>query len=241
MTKVCSVCKIEKPLEEFSKDKRKKSGRGSWCKLCTNIHHKKYRSEHKEEEIAYRKANAERFKSYWHEYSKKWRTKNRAYYLNYKKEYYKNNKEKHLEYDKKWKKEHPDNVKIYCDKSNKKRISHPKGKLNNSIRVGIYDSLQKGSKSNRHWEELVGYTLEQLQKHIEKQFVVGMTWENYGKHGWHIDHIIPISAFNFETPEDIDFRRCWSLNNLRPLWATDNLKKHDKLIKPFQPSLMIAA
>lgn len=57
--------------------------------------------------------------------------------------------------------------------------------------------------------------------------------------GWHIDHKIPKSAFNFETPEDIDFKRCWALKNLQPLWAAENIKKHDRVDKPFQPSLAI--
>jgi hypothetical protein len=49
----------------------------------------------------------------------------------------------------------------------------------------------------------------------------------------------PITAFNFNTPEDIDFKRCWALSNLQPLWARDNLSKQNKLIKPFQPSLLL--
>ena len=87
----------------------------------------------------------------------------------------------------------------------------------------------------RRWETLVGYTAQDLIKHIESQFVDGMNWEN--RHRWHIDHIIPVSAFNFTEPEHIDFKRCWALENLQPLWAKDNMRKHAKLDKPFQPSL----
>jgi 5-methylcytosine-specific restriction endonuclease McrA len=64
-----------------------------------------------------------------------------------------------------------------------------------------------------------------------------MTWGNYGRHGWHIDHRIPISAFNFKAPTDIDFKKCWALSNLQPLWSHENQKKYNKLLKPFQPSL----
>ena len=73
-------------------------------------------------------------------------------------------------------------------------------------------------------------------KHIEKKFVSGMSWSNYGR--WHIDHIKPISKFNFVKPEDEDFKRCWALKNLQPLWAEENLSKHNKLEKPIQPSLI---
>lgn len=102
--------------------------------------------------------------------------------------------------------------------------------------VAIYYAL-KGNKKNRKWENLVGYTLQDLKDHIEKMFSDGMSWENIGE--WHIDHIIPKSAFNYTEPEHIDFKRCWSLSNLQPLWAKENMSKRCKLKKQFQPSLQI--
>lgn len=132
------------------------------------------------------------------------------------------NIEKHREYDRK--------------RAEKKR-STPQGRLNNNMRRGISNALD-GMKAGHHWENLVGYTLDQLKQHIEKKFKLGMTWDNYGKL-WHIDHKIPISAFNFEKPEDIDFKKCWNLKNLQPMEAKENMKKHNKLEKPFQPSLTI--
>jgi len=62
-------------------------------------------------------------------------------------------------------------------------------------------------------------------KHLESLFLPGMNWENYGFYGWHIDHIIPVVKFRFETVDDPDFKKCWSLTNLQPLWAKDNYKK----------------
>jgi hypothetical protein len=108
-----------------------------------------------------------------------------------------------------------------------------------NMACSINQSL-KGNKNGRSWEKIVGYTLDKLIKHLEKQFLPGMTWKNRGRGGWHIDHIIPVSAFNFETVEDIDFRKCWALNNLRPLWEVENLRKADRVDKPFQSSLAIA-
>jgi hypothetical protein len=111
--------------------------------------------------------------------------------------------------------------------------------LNKSVSERMRGSLKKGVKAHRPWESLVGYTVEQLRVHLEKQFKRGMTWENHGIKGWHIDHKIPVSAFNFERPEDIDFKRCWELSNLQPMWWRDNLVKNNKLEHPFQPSLCI--
>jgi len=94
-----------------------------------------------------------------------------------------------------------------------------------------------GRKNHRSWLSLIDYTVSDLKKHLERQFQEGMTWENYGD--WHIDHIIPVSAFNITCPEDLDFKRCWALSNLRPLWAKENIIKHCKLEKPFQPALAL--
>jgi len=112
----------------------------------------------------------------------------------------------------------------------------PKFKLNRNMRRSIHHSLN-GTKNYRKWKELIGYGVDELKLHLEKQFQPGMSWENYGE--WHIDHDIPISAFNFTKPEHEDFKRCWALKNLRPLWANENQIKHAKLSKHFQPKLMI--
>lgn len=109
-------------------------------------------------------------------------------------------------------------------------------KLNCYISTAMWRSL-KGSKGGEFWLNLVGYTFNELKKHLEKQFVNGMTWDNYGK--WHIDHKIPISVFNFTKPEDNDFKRCWALKNLQPLWAKENQLKGAKITEHFQPSLLL--
>jgi len=111
-------------------------------------------------------------------------------------------------------------------------------RLNDAIHAGIYASL-KGNKNRKKWQSLVGYSLKELIEHLEKQFTNGMAWDNYGcgMGKWHIDHIIPKAVFGYNSSSDLDFRRCWTLSNLRPMWGKDNLEKKDKIIKPFQPSL----
>lgn len=56
-------------------------------------------------------------------------------------------------------------------------------------------------------------------------FINGMTWEKFMAGEIHIDHIVPVSSFNIVSDECEEFKRCWSLSNLRPLWAKDNLSK----------------
>ena len=90
-----------------------------------------------------------------------------------------------------------------------------------AIRVAL--KARRNSKRGRRWEELVGYTTDDLSKHLESRFQPGMTWANMGK--WHIDHIRPQSSFTYTSTDDPEFRECWALKNLQPLWASDNLRK----------------
>ena len=94
-----------------------------------------------------------------------------------------------------------------------------KYKISNNISRSMRRSLST-IKEGRHWEELVGYTVNDLRTHLEKQFVNGMSWDNYGK--WHIDHIRPMCSFNITDYKYEDFKKCWLLNNLQPLWESDN-------------------
>lgn len=74
-------------------------------------------------------------------------------------------------------------------------------------------------------EVMLGYTRQEIEQHIEKQFQRGMSWANYGE--WHIDHIIPIAHFLNNGIEDPAVINC--LSNLRPIWADENHKKNAKV------------
>ncbi|HCR36375.1 TPA: hypothetical protein DIU22_05055 [Candidatus Woesebacteria bacterium] len=102
----------------------------------------------------------------------------------------------------------------------------PKYRLDNNIRPRISKSL-KGKKAGRKWETLVGYTLQDLYQHFEKQFDEKMNWENYGKY-WHLDHIVPKSWFLYSTAEEQAFKNCWALANLQPLEVKKNLIKGNR-------------
>lgn len=149
----------------------------------------------------------------------------------------KKNPSKCLEHQRKWEANNPEKAKEVRKKSTSKLRGTIKGRLNHNISNSVCKSLH-GNKCGRSWELILGYTINDLKNHLEKQFQDGMTWENYGARGWHLDHITPISVFNFEKPEDDDFKRCWALKNLRPIWASENLKKQAKIVKPFQPRLI---
>jgi len=73
---------------------------------------------------------------------------------------------------------------------------------------------------------LIGCSPEFLKEYLEQKFTEGMSWENYGLYGWHIDHVIPLSSV--DTEEEI-YKLC-HYTNLQPLWAEENLKKSNKIL-----------
>ena len=100
-------------------------------------------------------------------------------------------------------------------------------KISSRLRGRLWDALRGRRKIGSHIEKL-GCGIEELKKHLENQFREGMTWENYGHKGWHIDHKIPLSAFDLTNPEQLS--KACHYTNLQPLWAKDNLSKHNKII-----------
>ena len=111
-----------------------------------------------------------------------------------------------------------------------KRLSTPQGKLYNNISRNIYDRLKSRnlSKNGKSTLDFLPYTINELKQHLEKQFLPKMTWDNYGSE-WHIDHIVPDSLWDYKSTDDYEFQKCWSLQNLRPMWAKDNLEKSNNL------------
>jgi hypothetical protein len=170
----------------------------------------------------YRKDHIEHLKAY----AKAWSIVNKDKLIKYRKE----NRTKRQEYQRQ---QRDKNGRAKELDKRKNSVSY---RLHNTLSKNLSRSLKSG-KGGRKTFDLLGFNVDQLRSHLEKQFNPGMTWGNYGE--WQIDHIIPVKAFNFERTEDFDFKQCWALKNLRPLWAVANMSKGAKLDRPFQPSLTI--
>ena len=112
---------------------------------------------------------------------------------------------------------------IYCNRScfMKKPSFVIRRRISGSMRQSLRNKNGDGKSFNK-----LGYTVEELHRHLESQFTDGMSWDNMDE--WHIDHIRPVASFNFTTVECEDFKKCWALNNLQPLWAKDNMSKGNK-------------
>ena len=98
-------------------------------------------------------------------------------------------------------------------------------KLSCSLRDRLRKAIHKNYKAGSAVRDL-GCLVPELKLHLESKFKPGMTWENWGVHGWHIDHIKPLDFFNLQDREE--FLKACHYTNLQPLWAEENLLKRDK-------------
>lgn len=120
-------------------------------------------------------------------------------------------------------------VKGRINKRKQQLRKHPKRRLDMAISTGVrLHLLQKDIiKEGRSWKDILGFTIEELITHLESNFDSNMNWDNYGTY-WHIDHIKPKSWFIYETVDDPAFKECWSLDNLQPLEAKQNMIKGNR-------------
>ena len=223
-TMICSLCGIEKDELEFRMNGKYRR------KMCHDCELKQKSKRDKTEEGRMKSA----------EWSKKWRRTPLG--SAYCREYFKTLRESE-DFKDKMRKD-PRRKESYRrwmsnpeNKSNRAEWYRNKRKIDPRYRVsnGFSRSVRRGLKSGKggvSWTVMVGYSVGQLMEHLEAQFSQGMTWENYGNE-WHIDHILPVSSFSFSSCSDNDFKKCWSLSNLRPMWAIDNLKKGSKIVSVF--------
>lgn len=125
-------------------------------------------------------------------------------------------------------------AKLYNQRNKQERNRKLKERYRNDIIFRLQKCLRRRSyrafreilnvSKNKSTFEMIGCSPQELKIHIENRFVVGMTWENYGKDGWDIDHIIPLSSA--KTEEEM-IKLC-HYTNLQPLWHIDNIKKGNK-------------
>lgn len=221
--KSCSKCGEGKPLSHFSKCSKEKLGVRSRCKVCTSIDGAKYRVDNLDKERA-RSADYHR------------RNPNAANLRN--REWRAKNVERARARDNEWGKKNRDKIAAVAKRHYQKKRESLQFRIQAAIKASINTKIKSG-KGGQKTFSILGYSFEDLRQHLERKFLPGMSWDNWGFYGWHIDHEIPLAAFNYASVHHIDFKRAWALSNLKPMWASDNKSKGAKLMEPFQPSLAI--
>jgi hypothetical protein len=186
------------------------------------------------------------------EYKIEWAIKNKEYLKEYRANYYLNNKSKKKKYQREYEKKNNLKVAIYAksyyeknkdilknykkqyyqknkETINKKSIHFLKNNINAKLSSYLRRRLIKAVKNNFKAGSAVrelGCSIDFLKQYLESKFQPGMSWDNYGLRGWHIDHIVPLASFDLGSKQD--FLKACHYTNLQPLWAAENYSKGAK-------------
>lgn len=140
------------------------------------------------------------------------RAKNPDYFKQKKAEWYQRNKEQVKRKNKEYQKQYSS--------------TNHNFKLGKVLRRRLNNALKTNQKAGSPIRDL-GCSIPELRSYLESKWQPGMTWENHGSKGWHIDHIIPLSSFDLTDREQ--FLKACHYSNLQPLWWQDNLSKSNRL------------
>lgn len=255
--KICITCKKIKSLLDFHKNKCTKDGYQCRCKKCRNI----IESEKNRIRVNnYYKNNPNKYLIR----TKNYKIKNKDYYKKYYANYFQINKNKKYQQFKIWRKNNPNKIKEYTKiasikykykkiKYNQKYFQKNKHKINIKNKIKYHTDINKrinsfmktsikyslkNQKNGKSWKYFVDYDENKLKNHLQSQFTEGMTWEKFLNAEIVIDHILPIKLFDFKNINDPQLKICWGLNNLKPMWYKDNLRKNDFLPNGQRASLM---
>ena len=184
----------------------------------------------KEYQQKYYQANREKIiernKKYYAENKEKVRDQQRQYYERNKEQIAVQRSQYYLANRGKIRIKQSEYYQTYKDIINTRRVEYinktPHARMIKNLRSRLSSIIKNKSRKTM---DLIGCDRKHLVAHLEVQFENGMTWDNYGE--WAIDHHIPISAFNFDNKKEL--RACWHFSNLKPMWASDYLRKGNKI------------
>jgi hypothetical protein len=208
--------------EIWEKNKNELSERyKQWSEKNSN-YFKSWRLENKEKINTQRRELYSLNKEKVKEKRKEWRLKNKDIISQKTKEYREKNRELINE---RRRKKRQENLEEYrrMEREILKKNEHLKLIGNYRTRIKNYMKFNKVSIGTGTLD-LVGLSSQELKDYLESKFDENMSWDNYGLHGWHIDHIIPLSSA--KTVDEL--KKLCHYTNLQPLWSKDNLSKGNK-------------
>jgi hypothetical protein len=96
------------------------------------------------------------------------------------------------------------------------------------LRSRLRSAVRNGQKRGSAIRDL-GCTVADLKAHLERQFLPGMTWENFGHGGgrWSIDHVFPMARADLTNRAHVLAVCNWQ--NLRPVWFAENVRKSARI------------
>ena len=102
----------------------------------------------------------------------------------------------------------------------------PQYRLHSRLNTRISDVLKKqGMVKSARTAELIDAEIADFKAYLSANWEEGMSWDNYGREGWHVDHIRPCASFDLTDKKQQLV--CFNWRNLRPMWGAENISKSD--------------
>lgn len=225
--RVCTSCKIEKPAtrEHFHAYKRAPDGCRAVCKVCRAADHAENRVERTAQRREHYRENRERLNAAARAYY----AENAEAQRGAAKLRHQRNRDRNNAVTRAYHAANRDRLNAQKREASKKIFRERYGTdpfftLRHRTRSLVRRTLSAG-KGGARLEEVLGYSIDELRLHLERQFEKGMSWELFFSGKIHIDHIVPVAHFKPESYDSPEFKSCWALSNLRPMWAKDNIAK----------------
>lgn len=180
-----------------------------------------YHQRHREKKLKSYQLNRERVLAQKREYYQR----NRSRIATYREK----NKEQLSRQNSEWYHRNKEKCRPRKRRESQKRRLIPSNRIEGNLRRRINKVLSdQCAKKLDSTMNLMGCSAAEFRRYIEFQFQPGMSWDNHGVHGWHLDHVIPCSAFDLS--EERQQRQCFHFTNLRPMWARENLRKANTIV-----------
>lgn len=207
----CKKCGCNKAARAFARDSSRPSGRHPYCLTCARVYGRAYAATHRTEARArvarWLLDNKARAQAYRADPATKARI--RVYMRKYRRTHLARKRALAKTYER---------TRQAADVNYRLAVS-----LRKRLGVAIRDNAKAGSAVRD-----LGCTIAALKQYLEARFLPGMSWDNWGRKGWHIDHVIPLSAFDLTDRKQ--FLKAVHYTNLQPLWADDNCRKGNRLL-----------
>lgn len=242
----CLRCYYAKDLCKFHYVKQwKQQNKERHCEINKRSYLKNHKKTIKIKKILSQETLQEREekkKQYQENYREERKEQNKIYQQRYQRQYYSKNRQKLLTRSKEYRETHTEQIKKYFEvyrelhkekarKYNKQRKQEDVNfKIACNLRTRLWQAIKNNEKSGSAVVDLM-MSIADFKIYLEKQFYPNpdtgetMCWENYGA-GWHIDHIIPLAAFDLTDRQQL--LKAVHFSNLRPMWAKQNMSENDR-------------
>lgn len=122
-----------------------------------------------------------------------------------------------------WRVNNAEHIRQYNrDRQARLLIEDPQYRLRLALRTRLNRAINGSYRTGSAVRDL-GCSIAEFKVYVEAQFEPGMSWDNWSRNGWHLDHIKPLAGFDLT--DRAQFLEACHYTNIRPMWGDENRKR----------------